>query len=203
MIELRKALTIIFDFIQENEKVLDVGCGNGELLNALLRMKKVDCRGIELSQDGVNNCVEKGLSVIQGDANFDLSDYPNSIFNTVILSQTIHAMLSPKDVIKDLIRIGKKAIISFPNFGYWSCRAQIIFNGQMPVTKDLKLPWYDTQNIHLCTIKDFNNLIREMNLKIDRKFGINNQKLLSFPYNLISLNLFASHAVFLVSKNTK
>ena len=142
MIELRKDLKIIFDLIQENEKVLDVGCGNGELLNALLRMKKVDCRGIELSQDGVNNCVEKGLSVIQGDANFDLSDYPNSIFNTVILSQTIHAMLSPKDVIKDLIRIGKKAIISFPNFGYWKIRIKLLVNGQMPKSKVLPYNWF-------------------------------------------------------------
>ncbi len=198
MIELRKDLKIIFDLIQENEKVLDVGCGNGELLNALLRMKKVDCRGIELSQDGVNNCVEKGLSVIQGDANFDLSDYPNSIFNTVILSQTIHAMLSPKDVIKDLIRIGKKAIISFPNFGYWKIRIKLLVNGQMPKSKVLPYNWFNTPNIHLCTIKDFEIFCDENNIKILKKILVNQDG--DLINTLIPGNFFASQGVYCVSK---
>ena len=190
---------IISNIVKNNSRILDIGCADGKLLHLLEKNRNVSGQGIEINHDKVETCLKKGLSVIEGDANKEIINFPKESFDYVILSQTLQTVEKPKWILKEILRIGKRAIVSFPNFGYWSCRAQIIFNGRMPVTKDLKLPWYDTQNIHLCTIRDFNNLIKEMNLKIDRKFGINNQKLLSFPYNLISLNLFASHAVFLVS----
>ncbi|PPR36639.1 MAG: hypothetical protein CFH30_01241, partial [Alphaproteobacteria bacterium MarineAlpha8_Bin1] len=132
---LRNDLSVIAKLIQKEEKVLDVGCGDGKLLDFLSRTKNVNCRGIELKQNGVNQCVKKGLSVIQGDANFDLSDYPSNAFSTVILSQTIQAMIYPDKVINNLIRIGKRAIISFPNFGFWKVRKDFLCNGLMPKNK--------------------------------------------------------------------
>ena len=194
---------IISKIVKNNSRILDIGCADGKLLHLLEKNRNVSGQGIEINHDKVETCLKKGLSVIEGDANREIINFPKESFDYVILSQTLQTVDRPKWILNEILRIGKRAIISFPNFGYWSCRAQIIFNGQMPITKDLKLPWYDTQNIHLCTIKDFNNLIKDLNFNIDRKFGINKQKMLSFPYNLISLNLFASHAVFLVSKNTK
>ena len=194
---------IISKIVKNNSRILDIGCADGQLLHLLEKEKNVSGQGIEIKHDKVETCLKKGLSVIEGDANKEIINFPKESFDYVILSQTLQTVERPKWILNEILRIGKSAIISFPNFGYWSCRAQIILNGQMPVTRDLKLPWYDTQNIHLCTIKDFINLIRDMNFNVDRKFGINKQKMLSFPYNLISLNLFASHAVFLVSKNTK
>ena len=134
---LRNDLSVIAKLIQKEEKVLDVGCGDGKLLDFLSKTKNVNCRGIELKQNGVNQCVKKGLSVIQGDANFDLSDYPSNTFSTVILSQTIQAMIYPDKVIHNLIRIGKRAIISFPNFGFWKVRKDFLFNGLMPKNKIL------------------------------------------------------------------
>ena len=159
---LRKDLKIISEFIDKKEKILDVGCGEGDLIDFLSK-KLVDCRGIELSQEGVNKCVEKGLTVIQGDANSDLQDYPNNVFTTVILSQTIHAMSSPEAVIMDLIRIGKRAIISFPNFAYWKIRLDLLFRGRMPKNDILPHEWYNTPNIHLCSISDFEHFVNKKN----------------------------------------
>ena len=138
--------------------------------------------------------------MIEGDANKEIISFPRESFDYVILSQTLQTVERPKWLLNEILRIGKSAIISFPNFGYWLCRAQITFNGRMPITNDLKLHWYDTKNIHLCTIKDFCELIDQLNLKVDKKFGINRKKVLSFPLNLFSLNLLASHAVFVISK---
>ena len=191
---------IISDLIENKSNVLDVGCGDGTLMELLKKTKNANVRGLELNKDNVKRCISKGLPVIEGNAETELIQFPNNSFDYVILSQTLQTVERPKWLLNEILRIGKSAIISFPNFGHWLCRAQILFKGTMPVTNDLKLAWYDTQNIHLCTIRDFNNLILELNLQINEKFGINKKKVLSFPFNLFSLNIFASHAVFVVSK---
>ena len=191
---------IISSMVKNNSRILDIGCADGQLLHLLEKEKNVSGQGIEINHDKVEKCLKRGLSVIEGDANKEIINYPKESFDYVILSQTLQTVERPKWLVNEILRIGKNAIISFPNFGYWLCRAQIVLEGKMPVTNDLKLPWYDTQNIHLCTIKDFYNLILELNLQIDNKFGLNKKKVLPFPLNLFSLNMFASHAVFLVSK---
>ncbi len=195
--ELRKDLQIIASLIEKNEVVLDVGCGEGILLNYLLKKKDVDCRGIEINQKGVNKCVEKGLSVIQGDANCDLDDYPNDFFSSVILSQTIHAMISPHLVIKNLIRISKRAIISFPNFGYWKVRYDLMFKGRMPRNKILPYEWYNSPNIHLCTIKDFEFFCHEHNIKILNKVFINSNSKVFKP--IFSENLSTFQTIFCIT----
>jgi len=152
---LRKDLLIISRLIKENEKILDVGCGDGKLMDYLSKQKNVECRGMEIKQSGVNLCLKKGLSVIQGDANYELEEYQDKSFSSVILSQTIQAMIYPERVLKNLVRIGDRAIISFPNFGFWKIRKEFLIYGKMPKNKMLPFEWYDTPNIHLCTFKDF------------------------------------------------
>src|SRR5829696_5758319 len=153
--ELRRDLRLIADMIEPGTRVLDIGCGDGALLAYLAREKSVDARGIELSQSGVNACVRHGLSVIQGDADSDLDAFPNDAFDVVVLSRTLQATRQPRHVLEALLRIGKRAIVSFPNFGFWRVRLSLMFRGRMPVTELLNSPWYDTPNIHLCTIRDF------------------------------------------------
>ena len=199
--KLRKDLKIIADLIDHNEKILDVGCGSGELIEFLSKNKKVICRGIELSQNGVNKCVEKGLTVIQGDANKDLADYPDNAFTTVILSQTIHAMVSPESVINNLIRIGTRAIISFPNFGYWKVRLDFLLTGKMPKNKILPYEWFNTPNIHLCSIKDFENFCFSKKLKILNKTLINKNG--DIIFNSMNENLIAFEGVYCLTKDTK
>ena len=160
---LRNDLIKISNLIQKDEKVLDVGCGDGNLIYYLSKNRNVNCRGIEITLKGVGSCLEKGLSVVQGDANFDLEDYPDNSFSTVILSQTIQAMIYPERVIENLIRIGKRAIISFPNFGFWKVRKDFLFSGKMPKNKILPFDWYDTPNIHLCSYKDFSDFCKKKN----------------------------------------
>ena len=195
---LRRDLKLIADLIRDEEKILDVGCGEGSLINYLQKQKNVDCRGIELSQNGVNKCVTKGLSVIQGDANFDLKDYPDGAFSTVILSQTIHAMLLPDVTLSDLIRIGDRAIVSLPNFGYWKIRLNLLFSGTMPKNKILPYEWYNTPNIHLCSIRDFENLCKKMKLNIKEKNLLDEKgKKIN---NLSFRNLFSFQGIFSLSK---
>ena len=159
----------IANIIEHGSRVLDVGCGDGALLSYLSKRKNVDGRGIELSQDGVNKCVAQGLPVIQGDADTDLKDYPENVFDYVILSRTLQATRKPKAVLFDLIRIGKRAIITLPNFGFFKIRWKLMTSGRMPETKLLSEPWYSTPNIHLCTISDFIHLCKELNLDIEKK----------------------------------
>jgi methionine biosynthesis protein MetW len=165
---IRVDLQIIADMVTPNARVLDIGCGDGALLDYLVHFKQVDGRGIELSQAGVNNCVRQGLSVIQGDADTDLKDYPTGAFDYVILSQTLQATFDPKGVIEQLVRIGKRAIVSFPNFGVWHVRLALLWGGKMPVTDSLEHAWYETPNIHLCTITDFVELCDDLGVTIEQ-----------------------------------
>src|SRR5512144_27725 len=151
----RVDLVLVAEMVERGAKVLDVGCGDGELLRILSEARDVDGRGIELSREGVNECVAKGLAVIQGDADTDLVDYPDDAFDYVILSQTLQATRRPRDVLENMLRIGRRAIVSFPNFGHWRIRLQLLLNGAMPVTDNLPDSWYESPNIHFCTIKDF------------------------------------------------
>ena len=198
---LRKDLFVISKLINDKEKILDVGCGSGNLLDFLLKTKKAICRGIEISQSGVNDCVKKGLSVIQGDANYYLYDYPDDAFSTVILSQTIQAMIFPDTVIKNLIRIGRRAIISFPNFGYWKVRKDLMFKGKMPKNDILPYEWFDTPNIHLCSCKDFQIFCKNNNIIIE-KFMCLSEKGIEMKKNYFS-NLLAYQVIFCVSKKNK
>jgi methionine biosynthesis protein MetW len=197
----RVDLLLIAEMVSPGARVLDVGCGDGTLLRLLAEKRGVDGRGIELSQAGVNSCVAQGLSVIQGDADTDLVYYPDLAFDYAILSQTIQATYSPRDVLKQLLRIGKRAVVSFPNFGHWRVRAQLMFGGKMPRTDNLPDRWYDTPNIHLCTIKDFLGLCKDAGAKVERAVALNayGRKLgVSMP--AFAQNLFGEQAVFLLSR---
>ncbi|HTW52916.1 MAG TPA: methionine biosynthesis protein MetW [Stellaceae bacterium] len=165
---LRRDLRIIADMIEPSARVLDIGCGDGELLAYLASEKGVDARGVELSQHGVNACVTQGLSVIQGDADSDLDAYPTGAFDVVVLSQTLQATRQPRRVLETLMRIGKRAIVSFPNFGFWRVRAGLALRGRMPVTGLLDHQWYDSPNIHLCTIRDFVALCDAIGVRIEK-----------------------------------
>lgn len=165
---IRADLRLVADMVTPESRVLDVGCGDGALLDHLVHAKKVDGRGMEISQSGVNACVRQGLSVIQGDADTDLVNYPDGAFDFVILSQTLQATRDPRRVLVELCRIGRRAIVSIPNFGYWRVRAQLLLGGRMPVTDCLPLPWYATDSIHLCTIRDFVTLCADLGLTVER-----------------------------------
>jgi methionine biosynthesis protein MetW len=154
--------------IEPGSRVLDIGCGDGELLGHLVHDRQVDGRGMEISQAGVNECVARGLSVIQGDADTDLKDYPSDAFDYVILSQTLQATYDPREVLRQLVRIGRRAVVSFPNFGVWHVRLRLLWSGKMPVTDSYDVAWYETPNIHLCTIDDFAELCGDVGIAIER-----------------------------------
>jgi methionine biosynthesis protein MetW len=194
-------LSLIANMVEPGSRVLDVGCGDGALLSLLAERRGVDARGIEISRAGVADCVARGLSVIQGDADTDLSDYPTDSFDYVILSQTIQATRQPRVVLENMLRIGRRAIISFPNFGHWRMRAQIAFHGRMPVTGNLPYQWYDTPNIHFCTIRDFVALCGDANAVIARAVALDasgRQMRLNAPWWF--WNLFGEQAVFLLKR---
>ncbi len=198
----RLDLVVVANMVAPGSRVLDVGCGDGELLQLLVETRDVDGRGIEISRDGVNACVAKGLAVIQGDADTDLADYPDNAFDYVILSQTLQATRRPRWVLEQLLRIGRHAIVSFPNFGHWRIRGQLLWNGRMPITKNLPVNWYDTPNIHFCTIRDFVELTRDMDVKIERAvaFGASGGRV-RFDAPWWFWNLFGEQAVFSMSRN--
>ena len=197
----------IRNLVPRGARVLDIGCGDGALLDLLTRDNDVDGRGLELSQSGVNICVARGLSVIQGDANSDLADYPDNAFDYAILSQTLQAMQAPRTVLENLLRLSHRAIVSIPNFGHWRNRLQLAFQGRMPVTDYLPCSWYDTPNIHFCTIRDFLDLCRQTNARIEQAAALDARGRLVFesvrsqgrPHSPWWLwNLIAEQAVFLL-----
>ena len=169
----RVDLVVVAEMVEPGAKVLDVGCGDGELLRLLADTRGVDGRGIELSREGVNECVAKGLAVIQGDADTDLADYPDDAFDYVILSQTLQATRAPRVVLEHMLRIGRRGIVSFPNFGHWRIRMQVMFRGRMPRTDNLPYVWYDSPNIHFCTIKDFRELCVAAGVKMEKAVALN------------------------------
>ena len=184
---MKKEFNIIAKLITKDSKVLDVGCGDGELMKYIYENITNDIRGLELSKHNVQKCIEKGLTVIEGDAEKDLKQFPESSFDYVILSQTLQAFLDPENVINELLRIGKKAIVTIPNFGYWKVRIHLLFQGTMPITENLPNEWYDTPNLHMCTIKDFVNYCKKKNIKINSS-------------NLNFQNLFSDLGIFIIEK---
>jgi len=192
---------IIKNVIQDNSRVLDVGCETGELLKFLNKGKKIDGRGLEISQKNVNICVKYGLSVVQGDADKDLVSYPSESFDFVILSQTLQATRSPEKVLNELVRISKRAIVSFPNFGSWLVRLKLLINGAMPKSDSLPYTWYTTPNIHLCTIKDFKKLCNKNSINIEQNFYLNkNGKKITNPIKKIFNNFFSTSGLFVIKK---
>ncbi|MFQ5775847.1 MAG: methionine biosynthesis protein MetW [Kiloniellaceae bacterium] len=197
---LRPDLQLIADMVAPKTRVLDVGCGDGALLDYLVHVKDVTGRGMELSQKGVNASVGQGLSVIQGDADKDLKDYPDIAFDYVILSQTLQATHDPRHVLDHLVRIGRRAIVSFPNFGYWRVRLRLLFAGRMPSASCRPAAWYDTPNIHLCTIRDFVILCRDSGITIERTLVLDDEGRPKHLRPLSLANLFGQQAMFVLCR---
>ena len=184
---MKNEFKIIADLIEKDKKVLDVGCADGTLMKYLKDNKNINIRGLEISKDKVQECIAKGLTVIEGNAEKDLKQFPISSFDYVILSQTLQAFLDPENVINELLRIGKKAIVTIPNFGYWKVRMHLLLKGTMPVTNNLPNEWYNTPNLHMCTIKDFENYCNKKKIKINSS-------------NLNFQNVFSELGIFLIEK---
>ncbi len=192
---------IIADMIKENTRVLDVGCDDGSFMEFLKKEKNVDIRGIEISKSKVQTCISKGLTVIEGNAELDLKQFPNDSFEYVVLGQTLQAFINPEKVIKELLRVGKKAIVTIPNFGHWKVRLNLLFQGTMPITKTLPNEWYNTPNIHMCTIKDFFRFSEMMNFKIFKSLALMNKNVSTInSSNLSFKNLFCELGIFLIEK---
>ena len=195
---------IITDIIEENKKVLDVGCDDGSLIEYLKKNKNVNIRGIEISKEKVQICIAKGLTVIEGNAEFDLKQFPDNSFDYVVLGQTLQAFVNPEKVIKELLRVGKKAIVTIPNFGHWKVRLDLLISGKMPVTKTLPNNWYNTPNIHMCTIKDFVNFSKTINFKIFKSLALTNKNVsIINNFNLSFKNMFAELGIFLIEKSNE
>jgi methionine biosynthesis protein MetW len=197
---LRRDLALIAEMIPPGARVLDIGCGDGALLEYLVHELGADGRGIELSQAGVNACVGRGLSVIQGDADTDLKDYPSDAFDVAVLSQTLQATRAPRKVLGELVRIGRRAIVSFPNFGHWRVRWRLFYGGRMPTTPSLPAGWYDTPNIHLCTILDFEDLAAELGLSIERALVLDSHGTAKSLHSMRLANWFGEQCIMLLRR---
>ena len=192
---------LIAEIITKNSRVLDVGCDDGSLMEFLKKEKNVNVRGIEISKDKVQTCISKGLTVIEGDAEFDLKQFPNKSFDYVVLGQTLQAFINPEIVIEELLRVGNKAIVTIPNFGHWKVRLNLLIQGTMPVTKTLPNEWYNTPNIHMCTIKDFFKFSKVMNFKIFKSLALINKNVSTINSTNLSIkNLFSELGIFLIEK---
>ena len=192
---------IIADLLEENTRILDVGCDDGTLMEFLKKNKNVDIRGIEISKKKVQVCISKGLTVLEGNAEFDLKQFPENSFDYVVLGQTLQAFVNPEIVIKELLRVGKKAIVTIPNFGHWKVRLNLLTKGTMPVTKTLPNDWYNTPNIHMCTIKDFVKFSKIIDFKIYKSLALINKNVSNINNsNLFFKNLFAELGIFLIEK---
>jgi|TARA_B100001094_G_C17942417_1_gene676274 methionine biosynthesis protein MetW len=197
---MKKEFLVIANLLPNNTRVLDVGCGDGSLMNLLVKEKNIEVRGLELEKNNVQQCIYKGLPVIQGNAETELYQFPNQSFDYVVLSQTLQAFYNPDKVLKELLRIGKSVIISIPNFGYWKVRTSLLFFGKMPITKALPNAWYNTPNLHMCTIKDLFNYCDEQNIKIKKVIGVNEDRTsLIKKSNLEIKNFFSKVGIFLIS----
>jgi methionine biosynthesis protein MetW len=197
---MKNEFKIIANLLPSQSRVLDVGCGDGTLIEALIKEKSIDARGIELEEDKVKECISKGLSVIEGDAETELGQFPDKAFDFVILSQTLQAFYQPENVLGQLLRIGSRVIISIPNFGYWQIRASLLFFGKMPITKSLPYTWYNTPNLHMCSIKDFYQFCEKKKIKIDKVVGVNGEKISSiYRVNLEIKNLLSEVGIFVIS----
>ena len=198
---MKQEFKIISDLIDENSHVLDVGCGDGILMEYLVKEKKVNIRGIEISKTKVQNCIAKGLTIIEGNAEEDLKQFPDKSFDYVVLSQTLQAFLNPEKVINELLRIGKQAIVTIPNFGYWKIRLHLLFKGTMPVTRTLPDEWYNTPNIHLCTIKDFVYFSKAKNFKLSKSIALRSNQLSYIKDGNLNLkNLSSNLGIFLIER---
>ena len=198
-LKMKKEFKVIADLLPNNTRVLDVGCGDGSLMSLLKQEKNVEVRGLELSQQNVQECIHKGLPVIQGNAETELHQFPNKSFDYVVLSQTLQAFYEPEKVLRNLLRIGKSVVISIPNFGFWKVRIKLLFFGEMPVTKTLPNTWYNTPNLHMCTIKDLFNFCDEKKINIKKVVGVNENKTsIIKKSNLEIKNLFSKVGIFLI-----
>ena len=192
---------IIAKLIEKNTRVLDVGCGDGTLMEFLNDNNEIDIRGIEISKINVQKCIGKGLTVIEGDAEKDLSQFPDGSFDFVILSQTLQAFFNPEKVISELLRVGKKAIVTIPNFGYWKVRLHLLTQGTMPITRTLPDLWYNTPNIHMCSIKDFFNFCEDRKINLYKSIALQNLKSSKITNSNLTLkNLTAVLGIFLIEK---
>ena len=197
---MKKEFKVIASLLPNNKRVLDVGCGDGSLMDLLIKEKNIKARGLEINEENVKKCISKGLSVIEGNAETELHQFPDQSFDFAVLSQTLQAFYSPENVLKDLLRIGKSVIVSIPNFGYWKVRTSLLAFGSMPITKTLPDTWYNTPNLHLCTIKDLFKFCLEKNINMDKVVGINKNKTSEIRKSNLELkNLFSELGIFLLS----
>ena len=198
-LKMKKEFKVIAELLPSNIRVLDVGCGDGSLMNLLNEEKHIEVRGLELNQENVQECIHKGLPVIQGNAETELHQFPDKSFDYVVLSQTLQAFYEPEKVLRNLLRIGKSVVISIPNFGFWKVRIKLLFFGEMPVTKTLPNTWYNTPNLHMCTIKDLFNFCDEKKIIIKKVVGVNENKTSLINKNNLEIkNLFSKVGIFLI-----
>tara|TARA_B100000214_G_C23948576_1_gene619226 strand:+ start:795 stop:1391 length:597 start_codon:yes stop_codon:yes gene_type:complete len=198
---MKKEFQIISELIDSNKRVLDVGCGDGTLMKHLKDKKNIDVRGLEISKSNVQSCILKGLPVIEGNAEKDLKQFPKLSFDYAVLSQTLQAFYNPEKVIDDLLNVAERAIVTIPNFGFWKVRLHLLFKGTMPITKHLPNEWYDTPNLHMCSIKDFVNFCNKKEIKLFKSLALQNEKVSKIDTNNLSIkNFFSDLGIFLIEK---